>query len=74
MTEDQLTAAMIEKARQYPGQEKTVVDHYRNSGRARDVAPGVPSFEDKVVDFLVVAAKVTEKPVSRDELFKEDEE
>ena len=33
-----------------------------------------PLFEDKVVDFLVELAEVTEKPVSRDELFKEDEE
>jgi trigger factor len=31
-------------------------------------------FEDKVVDFLTELAEVTEKPVSRDELFKEDEE
>jgi trigger factor len=30
-------------------------------------------FEDKVVDFLIELADVTEKPVSRDELFKEDE-
>jgi trigger factor len=30
-------------------------------------------FEDKVVDFLIELAEVTEKPVSRDELFKEDE-
>jgi trigger factor len=31
-------------------------------------------FEDKVIDFLVELAEVTEKPVSRTELFKEDEE
>jgi trigger factor len=33
-----------------------------------------PLFEDKVVDFLVELADVTDKAVSRDELFKEDEE
>jgi trigger factor len=33
-----------------------------------------PLFEDKVVDFLVELATVTEKPMSRDELFKEDEQ
>ena len=33
-----------------------------------------PLFEDKVVDFLIELAEVTDKPVSRDELFKEDEE
>ena len=33
-----------------------------------------PLFEDKVVDFLLELAEVTDKQVSRDELFKEDEE
>ena len=33
-----------------------------------------PLFEDKVVDFLVELAEVTDKQVSRDELFKEDED
>jgi trigger factor len=31
-------------------------------------------FEEKVVDFLIELAQVTDKPVSRDELFKEEEE
>jgi trigger factor len=33
-----------------------------------------PLFEDKVIDFLLELAEVTEKPVSRDELFREDED
>ena len=33
-----------------------------------------PIFEEKVVDFLLELAKVTEKKVSREELFKEDDE
>jgi len=32
-----------------------------------------PIFEEKVVDFLVELAKVTEKAVSREELYKEDD-
>jgi hypothetical protein len=32
-----------------------------------------PIFEEKVVDFLVELADVTEKSVSREDLFKEDE-
>jgi trigger factor len=31
-------------------------------------------FEEKVVDFLIELAQVTDKPVSRDELFKEEDE
>ena len=33
-----------------------------------------PLFEDKVVNFLVELAEVTDRQVSREELFKEDEE
>jgi trigger factor len=33
-----------------------------------------PIFEEKVVDFLVELAKVTEKQVSREELLKDDED
>jgi trigger factor len=32
-----------------------------------------PLFEDKVVDFLLELADVTDKQVSREELFKEEE-
>ena len=32
-----------------------------------------PIFEEKVVDFLVELAGVTEKPVTKEELYKEDE-
>ena len=32
-----------------------------------------PIFEEKVVNFIVELAKVTDKPVSREELYKEDD-
>src|SRR5271170_2281146 len=73
VTDDQLTAAIVEQARQLPGREKMVWDHYRNNPNALG-ALRAPLFEDKVVDFLVELAEVTDKPVSRDELFKEDED
>jgi trigger factor len=73
VTDDQLTAAVVEQARQMPGREQQVWDHYRKNPNAL-AALRAPLFEDKVVDFLTELAEVTEKPVSRDELFKEDEE
>jgi len=73
VTDDQLTAAVVEQARQMPGREQQVWDHYRKNPDAL-AALRAPLFEDKVVDFLTELAEVTEKPVSRDELFKEDEE
>jgi len=73
VTDEQLTAAIVEQARQLPGREKMVWDHYRNDPNAL-ANLRAPLFEDKVVDFLVELAEVTDEPVSRDELFKEDED
>jgi trigger factor len=73
VTDEQLTAAVMERARQLPGQEQQVWDYYRNNPDAL-AALRAPIFEEKVVDFLLELAEITEKPVSRDELFKDDEE
>jgi trigger factor len=72
VTEEQLNAAAVEQLRQLPGREQEVWDYYRKNPGAL-AALRAPLFEDKVVDFLIELAEVTEKPVSRDELFKEDE-
>jgi trigger factor len=56
-----------------PGQEQGVWEYYRNNPAAL-AAVRAPLFEDKVIDFLFELANVTEKQVSREELFKEDED
>ncbi|HXX52044.1 MAG TPA: trigger factor [Xanthobacteraceae bacterium] len=73
VTDEQLTQAIVAQARMAPGQEQQVWDYYRNNPTAL-AALRAPLFEDKVVDFLLELANVTEKPVSRDELFKEDDD
>jgi trigger factor len=73
VTEDQLTQAIVAQARTVPGREQQVWDYYRNNPDAL-AALRAPLFEDKVVDFLVELADVTDKQVSREELFKEDED
>jgi trigger factor len=72
VTDDQLTAAVVERARQLPGQEQQVWEYYRNNPNAL-ASLRAPLFEEKVVDFLLELAEITDKPVSREELFKEDE-
>jgi trigger factor len=72
VTSEQLNAAVMERARQLPGQEQQVWDYYRNNPGAL-ASLRAPIFEEKVVDFLLELADVTDKPVSREELFKEDE-
>jgi trigger factor len=72
VTDEQLSAAVMEQTRRFPGQERQVWDYYRKNPSALATLRA-PLFEDKVVDFLVELATVTEKQVSRDELFKEAE-
>jgi trigger factor len=73
VTDDQLRAAVMDQVRQFPGQERQIWDYYQKNPNAL-AGLRAPLFEDKVIDFLVELAEVTEKPVSRTELFKEDEE
>jgi trigger factor len=67
VNEQELQQSLMARARQFPGQEKQVFDHYRKNPNALMELRG-PVFEQKVVDFLVSKAKVTEKSVSREEL------
>ena len=73
VTDDEVSRAVIERARQMPGREKEVWDYYRNNANAL-AQLRAPIYEDKVVDFILELAQVTEKKVSREDLFKDDDE
>ena len=73
VTDEQLSAAVMEQTRRFPGQERQVWEYYRKNPSALATLRA-PLFEDKVVDFLVELATVSEKQVPRDELFKDDEQ
>jgi trigger factor len=73
VTDEEVSRAVIERARQVPGREKEVWDYFRNNAEAL-AQLRAPIYEDKVVDFILELANVTEKKVSREELFKDDEE
>lgn len=72
VTDDEVGRAVIERARSMPGREKEVWDYYRNNANAL-AQLRAPIYEDKVVDFILELATVTEKKVSREDLFKDDE-
>jgi trigger factor len=72
VTDDEVSRAVIERARQMPGREKEVWDFYRNNANAL-AQLRAPIYEDKVVDFILELANVTEKKVTREELYKDDE-
>ncbi len=67
VSEQELQNALMARMRQFPGQEKQVIDYYRKNPGAMVELRG-PLFEQKVVDALVAKASVTEKTVTKDEL------
>ena len=73
VTDEEVQRAVVDRARQFPGQEQQVWEFYRNNPNAL-ASLRAPIYEEKVVDFLVELAKVTDKKVSREELYKQDDE
>ncbi len=73
VSQDEMNRAVMMEAQKYPGQERQVFEFFQNNANARATLRA-PIFEDKTVDFIIEMAKVTDRPVSRDELLKEPEE
>jgi trigger factor len=73
VSDEEVSRAVVEQARQFPGQEQQVWEYYRKNPQAL-AGIRAPLYEEKVVDFVLELAKVDEKKVSRDELFKEEED
>ncbi len=73
VSDEEMQRAIMEQARQFPGQEQRVWDYFRQNPQA---IAGIraPIYEEKVVDFLLELADVTEKKVLREELYKDDED
>jgi trigger factor len=73
VSDDELSRAIVERTRQFPGREQEIWDYYRKNPNAL-ASVRAPLFEEKVVDFILELAKVTDKPVAREELYQDDEE
>jgi trigger factor len=73
VSDDEVNRALVERVRQFPGQEQQVWDYYRKNPQALG-SLRAPLFEEKVVDFLLELATVTDKPVSREELYRDEDE
>jgi trigger factor len=72
ISDDEVTQALIERARQYPGQEKQVWEFYRKNPQAL-AELRAPIFEEKVVDHLLGQMAVEDSKVSRDVLFADED-
>ena len=69
VSDEEMTQALIARARAFPGQEKQVWDFYRNNSQAL-AELRAPLYEEKVVDHILGLAKVEERNVTKDELLK----
>ncbi|MCJ8139282.1 trigger factor [Falsirhodobacter halotolerans] len=69
VTDQEMTQAVLNQARQYPGQERQFFEFVQKNPQMQQQLRA-PIFEDKVVDHIVAGAKVTDKEVSKEDLQK----
>jgi trigger factor len=67
VTPEEISRAIISEAQKYRGQEKQVLDYYRSNPQAA-AALQSPILEDKVVDFILEIASLTDKDITIEEL------
>ena len=70
ITNEELVRSLRQEASRYPGQEKQVIEFYTKNQNAM-AQLRAPIYEEKVVDYILEKATVTDKTVSREELMKE---
>ncbi len=73
VSDQELSNAIMAEARNYPGQEKMVLDFYRQNPNAA-AQLRAPIYEEKVVDLIVSVAEVTDEAITKEELMKEEDE
>lgn len=73
INEQEVQQALINEARNFPGQERQVIEFFQKNQNAM-AQLRAPIYEDKVVDHILATAKVKEETVSKEELLKEDED
>ncbi|MEO0467113.1 MAG: trigger factor [Pseudomonadota bacterium] len=72
ISEQDVQQALIAEARRYPGQEREVMEFFQKNTNAM-AQLRAPIYEEKVVDFILTEAKVTDVTVDKEELFAEDD-
>ncbi len=69
VSDAEMTQAVMNQARQYPGHEREFFEFVQKNPQMSQQLRA-PIFEDKVIDYVVELAEVTERTVSREELEK----
>jgi trigger factor len=68
VSDEEVNRALLERVRQFPGQERQVYEFYQKNPQAL-AEIRAPLYEDKVIDFILELAKVKEKDVTPEELY-----
>ena len=72
VTNDELNRAILREAQNYPGRQREVMEAYQKSAEMRDGLKA-PIYEDKVIDYIVELAQVTEREATLEEVVAEPE-
>jgi trigger factor len=72
VTNEELQRAVVTRAQQFPGQEREVIEFFQKNPQQL-ASIRAPIFEDKVIDFILELANVTDKSVEPSELEDDDE-
>ncbi|TVR09902.1 MAG: trigger factor [Salinarimonadaceae bacterium] len=72
VSDEEVTQALVERVRQYPGQERQVWEYYQKNPQAL-AEIRAPIFEEKVVDHILAQVKVEDVTTSREALFADEE-
>ncbi|QDY68893.1 trigger factor [Qingshengfaniella alkalisoli] len=67
VTDQEMTQAVMNQARQYPGQERQFFEFIQQNQQMQQQLRA-PIFEDKVVDYVFELAEIEEKEVNKDDL------
>jgi trigger factor len=73
VSDEEVQRALYDQARRFRGQEKQVFDYYRKNPDALQTLRA-PIFEEKVVDYILEFAEVTDRKVPKEELLADDED
>ncbi|MBX9614866.1 MAG: trigger factor [Caulobacteraceae bacterium] len=73
VTDQELNNAIMAEARNYPGQERQVLEFYRQNPNAA-AQMRAPIYEEKVCDLIFTMAEVKDTPISKEDLLKDEDE
>lgn len=73
VTNEEVSQAVMQQARQYPGQERQVFEIYQKNPQLL-AQLRAPIYEEKTVDYILELAKVTNKTVDRETLFADQDD